>query len=344
MPHSSALPKLIRWFVPTLFVAALPRPAVADPLPKRLVVATWNVEWFYDHYRGDNRSELSRKQSAPSRAAWDWKRSHVARVIASIRPDIMALQEVENRQVLFYLTQELNKKHGLKYRVAYIEGADVFTEQDVAILYRSGLVGYCRREQSREMWESRRYFSLSKHIIGHFVWGSGDRAIRLSLINVHLRSRAEAGPTRRRQAMLARRWVDDLAAKGDEVIVTGDFNTEQTVSEADPKRTIGIITGKGTKGSDDDLVDLHRFLPRSQRQTHLNPGKQFDRILVSSDMTALRSARRPRLRFESIRTRKDLVVQGKVDTDHWTNYYGLPERERDVSDHYPVVATFVVEK
>ena len=328
-----------------LLIALLPPSwCHADPLPRQLVVATWNVEWFYDHYRGDNRSELSRKQSAPSRAAWDWKRSQVARVIASIRPDIIALQEVENRQVLFYLTQELSKVHGIKYRVAFIEGADVFTEQDVALLYRSGLVAYCRREQNREMWESREYQSVSKHIIGHFEWGHGKQKLRLAVINIHLRSRKEGAPSRRRQAKLIRVWADDLMARGEEVIITGDTNAEQTLSDRDPNRTIGILTGKSTPTPDDDLVDLHRFLPKSQRQTHINQGKQFDRMLVSPRFTTLRSARRPRLRFQSIRTRKDLVVQGRPDDDHWSNYYGIAERERDVSDHYPVVARFVIEK
>ncbi|HEX5103579.1 MAG TPA: hypothetical protein VFV87_07210, partial [Pirellulaceae bacterium] len=70
--------------------------AAADPLPEKIVVATWNVEWLFDNYTGDNPNELARSQSAPSREAWDWKLAGVAKVIAEIKPTILALQEVEN--------------------------------------------------------------------------------------------------------------------------------------------------------------------------------------------------------------------------------------------------------
>jgi hypothetical protein len=73
----------------------LTSPALADPLPEKIVVATWNVEWLFDDYTGDNPQELARKQSAPSREAWDWKLAGIAKVIAEIKPTILALQEIE---------------------------------------------------------------------------------------------------------------------------------------------------------------------------------------------------------------------------------------------------------
>ena len=39
------------------------RGLAADEKLDRLVVATWNVEWFFDHYKGDNHSDPARKQS-----------------------------------------------------------------------------------------------------------------------------------------------------------------------------------------------------------------------------------------------------------------------------------------
>ncbi len=41
-------------------------------------VATWNLEWFYDDFSPDNRTDLGKEKSAPSRADWDWKRRSVA--------------------------------------------------------------------------------------------------------------------------------------------------------------------------------------------------------------------------------------------------------------------------
>jgi len=46
--------------------------------------------------------------------------------------------------------------------------------------------------------------------------------------------------------------------------------------------------------------------------------------------------------FSSIESVKHLVIKGKQDTDHFNGFYSIPSHERDVSDHYPVVATFKI--
>ena len=61
-------------------------------MPSRLTIATWNVKWFFDNYRGDNSSDAAKANSAASREAWDTKRAAVAEVIAKINPTIVALQ------------------------------------------------------------------------------------------------------------------------------------------------------------------------------------------------------------------------------------------------------------
>ena len=348
MPTAFRFPHLLRparqallLLTAGLLVAAS-SPLHADPKPKQLVVATWNLEWFFDEYRGDNRSDLSKKLSAPSRAKWEWKRNEVAKAIASIRPDIIALQEIENRQVMWYLVQRLDRTHGIKYRIAFIQGGDYFTEQDVAILYRSGLVRYCRHEQSWEMFTSKKYSNVSKHIAAHFVWGSGDNAQRLAIMNVHLRSRVEGAKVRRRQARLVHEWIKPWLARGEHVIVTGDFNAEQKAGEKDAHRTIGILTGQETSDSSDDLIDLHTRLNPDHRTTHMLPGRQFDRILVSPSLVPQGKAGRGKFAFQSIRVLPQLVIkQGKdKNQDHWDRYYELDDSKRDISDHYPVVATF----
>src|SRR5690348_4713669 len=104
--------KLLRAFTSGILVSsALMATAAADELPKKLTIATWNLEWFFDQYTGDNSAELAKKQSAPSREDWDWKLAGVAKVISEIKPDILALQEVENRRVLFYLNQKLKSDY-----------------------------------------------------------------------------------------------------------------------------------------------------------------------------------------------------------------------------------------
>lgn len=85
------------------------RVSAADPKPEKITVATWNLEWFFDNYQGDNRSDLAKKLSAPTRADWDWRLKHTADVIAKLQPTILCLQEVENQQVVYYLRKNSKK-------------------------------------------------------------------------------------------------------------------------------------------------------------------------------------------------------------------------------------------
>jgi hypothetical protein len=104
---------------------------------------------------------------------------------------------------------------------------------------------------------------------------------------------------------------------------------------------MGILRGLDTPDDSDDLVDLHQYLPADERGTHLARGKQFDRILVSRSLIE-DDPGRVDLVFRSIELRKDVVVRGtRTDDSHWDNYYEIPQKERDLSDHYPLVARFV---
>ncbi|GIW95985.1 MAG: endonuclease [Pirellulaceae bacterium] len=314
-----------------------PQQAEFDPLPDRLVVATWNLEWFFDDYTGDNRTDLARRQSAPSAAAWRWKVARSAEVIAALNADIVALQEVENRKVLADLVNELSRRHNRAYRVAWAEGTDVATEQDVAILYLNGLVAYGRREQSQVMWESRHYYNLSKHLWAEFAWQGPDGPVRLYLFTAHFRSLPEQEPIRIRQARLLHRWVTPWLEQNQPVVVLGDWNTEVRVGEPLAGRDLGVLCGWETPSPEDDLVDTLVAVNENERSTHLS-GAQYDRILVSRPLAGM--APQPAAWvWRSTAVRRDLVVQGQGPDgeEHYSNYYGIAPAERDISDHYPVV-------
>jgi endonuclease/exonuclease/phosphatase family metal-dependent hydrolase len=307
-----------------------------DELPPRLVVATWNVEWFYDDDAGDNYSALAKERSAPTRQAWQWKLEQVARVIAALRPDILALQEIENRRVLADLVTRLREHHDLSYRLAYSEGGDVFTEQDVALLYRSGLVSYGRREQTREMYTSNRYYNVQKHLFGEFVWQRDGRDYRLTVLTAHLRARSEHESIRSRQARLLHEWVGPRVAAGEHVIVLGDFNTEYYAGETRTDNDLGALTGLLTAATNDDLSNLMQRLP-ARTATH-RMGRQYDQILVSPSLADGSGE----LSIVSLKCAADLVIRGRgPDESHYDDYYGIPDAERDVSDHYPVVVEIV---
>ena len=120
-----------------LLVLATPQPAAAQPT--RLTVASWNLEWFFDDQKGDNYSDVGRENSAPTAADWQWKRDTTAAAIAKLRPDILALQEVENQRVLYYLVQRLRSNHNLSYRIGFVEGGDYFTRAGCGRAVPSGL-------------------------------------------------------------------------------------------------------------------------------------------------------------------------------------------------------------
>lgn len=323
--------------IPLLLAAAVV--AAGDERPQRLVVATWNLEWFFDHYTEDNFNDVPREQSAPSRADWDWKLAEVARAIAAIEPDLLALQEVENRRSLVFLCSQLKKEHGLHYKFAYIEGDDFFTEQDVALLYSSGLRSFGKYEQSKEMHASKTYYNINKQIVGEFEWGPPGDVERLTIFNAHFRAMDDAAPIRVRQARLVRHWFEDKLKRGENVIVLGDLNSSESAVEASPDGEIGILTGKPTSDPADDLLDTLSQLADDPPATHLN-GEQYDRILLSPSLLADDPARTD-LVFRRVAVRPEVVVRGQQrDEEHRDVYWKIPADERDVSDHYPLVAEF----
>lgn len=304
---------------------------------------TWNLEWFYDDESGDNYSKLAKEKTSASREQWNWKRDAVANSIAKSQPSILAVQEVENRRVLWYLTRALTREHKLEYHELGVESRDHFTEQDVGMLFRPPVESLSLTQGSypKRLRSTNQYFDVTKHLIGVFEYWDGDNVEKVTVLNLHFRSKLEAEPLRLRQARLVRHWLKDAIASGENVIVLGDFNTEERGEKTRPGSDLGIIAGLETSDTSDDLVDLNLRLPSGQRQTHLLPGRQFDRIFCSQSL--LRDdPGKPDLVFEKIEVKRELAVQGSPDTEseHWDNYWKLDDDERDLSDHYPVMATF----
>jgi hypothetical protein len=241
--------------------------------------------------------------------------------------------------VLFYLTRKLKTDYGLDYSVAFVEGDDYFTEQDVAVLAQSGLVGFGCKRQTREMFDSMRYYNVSKHIFCSFEWLAGDKKIELTLVNVHFRAMPSAAAIRKRQSRLIRRWIDETVRAGRNVVVLGDINTEETFEATTPTGDIGTLRGLDTREKNDDLTDLFEYYQGEHKETHL-VHKQFDHILVAPTLLKP-SPRGPGFAFERIEIRRDLVIRGAgQDKEHQDEYWKIPASERDVSDHYPVVAEF----
>jgi hypothetical protein len=334
--------KLARIYIsPFLLVAVLVTVATADEKPQKLTIATWNLEWFFDQYTGDNSAELAKKQAAPSRADWDWKLAGVAKVISEIKPDILALQEVENRRVLFYLNQKLKSDYHLNYRIAYVEGEDFFTEQDVAIMALSGLTGYGRKERTKEQWNDKKFYPLNKHMVADFEWGAGAEKEKLTLINLHTRAMSNGAEIRKRQARLTREWMQEHITPQQNFIILGDLNSDELAAATTKGGDMGVFLGLDTPSTTDDLFDTLLKLSGDVNASHLNH-MQYDRILCT-DALMKDDPSRSDLVFKSSVIRRDLVIRGKEqDKDHMDIFWQIPQEERDISDHYPLVAEFEV--
>lgn len=314
--------------------------ANAQELPRAITVATWNLEWFFDNVTDDNADGLPSDLSAPSKAEWNWKLGKVANVIGELSPTIIALQEVEDREVVFELCKKIQQTHNIRYRYAFVGGYEFATEQDVAILYQDRcIVEYGRKEQTGDMYDSKEFYNLGKHMFARFRWGEGEDRQELLLYNVHLRAGADKEEIRTRQCGLVRYWAEEAIANGENVMVLGDFNTQHGAGENTAGSDVEMMKGSSTRTREDDLIDLNEGLPNNRRDTHIS-GKQFDRIFVSNAVVD-NEKRKKDLVFSRIICRKDLVIVGEKDRNRFDGIYKIPQRERDISDHYPVIAEFL---
>jgi endonuclease/exonuclease/phosphatase family metal-dependent hydrolase len=253
------------------------------------------------------------------------------------------LQEIEGKTVLHDLVNQLKDAHRMTYRIAFVEGFDGSTEQDVGILFQNGCVDYSRREQNTKMFESRMFYSLSKHLFANFEWDANGRTEKLTILNVHLRAREEAAKERQQQSKLAHYLLRNQIAAGENILLLGDMNLESKAGVT-MKDDDGIenLLGHSTPSADDDLIDLHTKLAGDKARTHLVLDRQFDRILVSRSMIEDEPSVKDWV-FEKIEVLPDVAIRGNDPvTDHWEKRYIKPIEQRELSDHFPVMATFLL--
>jgi len=319
------LRKLVLLILAGVFLAA-PLAATAEEIR----IATWNLEWFFDtDTRGA--SDIARENATPSAADWEWKKKMVAKAIARMQPTIIALQEVENREVVQELADVLAQTHGLKFDVAFEQGFDTATEQDVAFLVKKGLKFTAKRESFGNLRNKRGYRNVSKHLGLTVTLGDEEAYI----LTTHLIS---SSPEKRtEQAMTIRHWIAPRIDKRQSVIVLGDMNASQRFNETTPASELGQIRGFATETRTDDLIDLNILLGGSQRQTHIS-GRELDRILMSAALTTNDDG--VDLVFKGVEQKSSFVIQGRKDRNRRAGVWKIDANERDISDHYPLIAIF----
>jgi endonuclease/exonuclease/phosphatase family metal-dependent hydrolase len=299
--------------------------ALAAPAPaEELRVATWNLEWFFDAGTSDDPTELERQNSAPNAAEYESRVRGIAAAVAELRPDVMALEEIENEKVVRDLADRLAAAHGRAYNVAFVQGRDTTTGQDVAFLVRKDVPFTAARF---DYVAGPDHKDLSKHLrLTATVAGRP-----FTFVAVHLITRT---PDRLKQARTLRDWVAPLV--GGNLVVLGDFNLGVRFNETRPDTDIGIVRGFGTPATADDLFDCDQRLSGPDRRTHVGGG-EFDRVLLSPSLVD-----GPGLRLKSIANRRDLATRGEPDPGRGVAY-DLPENDQDLSDHFPLLVVLDTE-
>lgn len=308
-----------------------------------LSIVTWNLEWFYDWDIKDNQSETAKINSAPSRKDWEWRLKATADAIARMRPSVLCLQEIENRKVLEELANTIKERHNLHYEVCFAQGRDTFTEQDVGALVLKGLRPQSRRAPEPRNWNGREVKPLTKQLMIEIPWGEGTtHQRRLTFVNVHLMAGDDIGKEMDRcdQARFIKHWIRDEHKAGHLVILIGDMNTAEVRGNPPRERAMDVLAGKDTPNDpDDDLDDVVQMMPPMDRVTFGSRGAMLDHIFISPKLK-----QGPGIAFDTISNRRDVVIRGQ-GPDHQLKlrdrrFWKIDEEERDLSDHYPLLAKF----
>jgi len=199
-------------------------------------------------------------------------------------PDILALQEVENRNVLTKISDAVHARSGVRYQVLLLEGTR-FTDINVAYLVKQRFKIKSEKqlfEHERLAYDQSKLFSRPPLYLEACIESNC-----LSLLNLHLRSMRGIRSTskgervrlkRLEQSSIIARWLDSfqLSRPRDSVMVLGDFNG-LTPSDAYVD-VVGTILGKPNNSNTEkqavdwisrDLIDLTRAIPAPKRYSYI---------------------------------------------------------------------------
>lgn len=239
-------------------------PAVSDTEGIRF--ATFNVEFLFDGLPPEGEANFPWKNDPVAARA---HRDRIAAVIRSLDADFVMLQEVEHIGVLESMINESLPDMG--YTPVWVEGADTFTRQDVALLSRFPIEAFGRTEERVPVGGTSDTYGVSKNLWVRI--SIEDRP--LTLIGVHFLAQPdnlERASRREAQAEVIRNLVDTEQAEGRLVVVLGDFNDFDPhipdVKGSQPiARTLPIVQGAG-RPQEELLHNVMRFVPQEVRYTN----------------------------------------------------------------------------
>ncbi len=263
-----------------------------------LTILSQNANRLFDDIDDGN------KERVISTAQFNAKINRLSRLIGQQYelPQVIALQEVENANVLTRLSGELKRVHGIRYNPVLVQGHDT-----------SGInVGFLIHPDWRITQRSQllRQATLSSDALP--LYTRPPLLVRLcreddclSIINIHLRSmrglRSEkrgdwVANKRLQQASMLARWIDKFQRDNptEILLLVGDFNALTPADEHVDVR--GVLLGQAdnpdTRLQEEDLIkrdllDLTQNIPVKYRYSYLYRGKkqQLDYLLTNRAKT-----------------------------------------------------------
>ncbi|MDP6904347.1 MAG: endonuclease/exonuclease/phosphatase family protein [Verrucomicrobiota bacterium] len=287
--------------------------ALCSGAAETFTVATYNVENYF----------LS--AFAKRKAKTEASRAKVVEIIASIKPDILALQEMGRKEALQELRQRLSNK-GLNYsQTIFLEAADPAIH--LGVLSRFPIVGNHSTTNVTYLLDGKR-LQVRRGFVEIEIQVSAD--YKFTLFNGHLKSmrqvaHADQAEMRLEEARILRRLIEKRLEvnPNENILLMGDLND---ASSRDP---IKVLTGKGSA----KLIDLRPSEKNDDRlgkkDGHLSRRVTWTHFYKTDDQFS---------RLDYIMASRGMVRELDSSYVYATTEWG------EASDHRPVVARFVAKE
>ena len=289
-----------------------------------LRLATLNTEFMFDGRGGEGGTTFAHKGDPDAARR---HRAEIGEVIRMLDADLVALQEVENREVMERLVEE--SLGGMGYSVYFVQGKDTFTGQDVGLLARVPIDTVGRIDRRVRVGSSEDTYGVSKNLFARFQLDGRPT----TLVTLHfLANPTSSGRRARREAQAAviDRFVEQELQAGRAVAIAGDVNDfDAQIPDLAASRPITDVLARlksAGEGPADDLRSVMARVPQRERFTS-HYDKDDDKEVDTGELSALDHILLSPWLYE--RVREVTYVQAHDPTK--------------VTDHFPIVVTLGLE-
>jgi len=265
-----------------------------------LSVATQNAYNFYNDINDGKFEKVLSSKNYQKRLKRMSK--HIAKTLN--KPDVIALQEIENFSTLHDLKQRLVKDYQLCYQVVLLNG-----HKKIAINVGYLVACHLQIKNLSQLFKRSKFKGSNKQLFTRppLYLNVCNNAQCFHLVNVHLRSMIGLNKKRKRDYVAKKRkqqaeklatWINAFQTQwpSEKLIVLGDFNALNVSDRI--VDVLGIIKGSPAKinelyASKDlisrNLFDLSLQIPSNKRYSYKYKNKQqtLDYVLISQNLVPL---------------------------------------------------------